>query len=179
MGKGWSPDAVVGFVKRQPSWKDKTIVAAKTLYNYVDQSLLSVRNIDLAMKTKLNTKPKRNVQKNRKVLGTSISKRPPEIETREEFDHWEIDTVEGQKSDDNALLTLVERKTRKYFAIKIDDQDHDSVDYAIKSLQDTFGERFPEVFKTITSDNGSEFSNLATNLEDITDVYFCHSYASL
>ena len=176
--KGWSPDAVVGFVKQQPNWKDKPIVSTKTLYNYIDQSLLCVRNIDLPMKTKLNTKPKRIAQKNRKVLGTSISKRPSEIEDREEFGHWEIDTVEGQKSDDNALLTLVERKTRNYFAIKIDDQDHDSVDYAIKKLQDTYGELFPKVFKTITSDNGSEFSNLTRSLEGVTDVYFAHPYAS-
>lgn len=176
--KGWSPDAVVGFVKRKSSWKNKTIVSTQTLYNYIDQSLLSVRNIDLPMKTKLNTKSRRAVQKNRKILGTSISKRPAEIESREEFGHWEIDTVEGQKSDDNALLTLLERKTRNYLAIKIDDQDHDSVDYAIKKLQDTFGELIPMVFKTITSDNGSEFSNLAMILDGVTDVYFAHPYAS-
>lgn len=178
LNKGWSPDAVVGFVKQQPNWKDKPIVSTKTLYNYIDQSLLSVRNIDLPMKTKLNTKPKRMAQKNRKVLGTSISKRPSEIEDRVEFGHWEIDTVEGQKSDDNALLTLIERKTRNYFAIKIDDQDHDSVDYAINKLQDTYGDLFPKVFKTITSDNGSEFSNLTRSLEGVTDVYFAHPYAS-
>lgn len=130
------------------------------------------------MKTKLNTKTKHIVQKNRKILGASISKRPAEIEDREEFGHWEIDTVEGQKSDDNALLTLIERKTRNYFAIKIDDQDHDSVDYALKKLQDHFGDLFPKAFKTITSDNGSVFSNLAKILEGVTDVYFAHPYAS-
>ena len=66
------------------------------------------------MKTKLNTKPKRVVQKNRKVLGTSIAKRPPHIENRQEFGHWEIDTVEGQKSDDNALLTLIEQNQKLF-----------------------------------------------------------------
>jgi len=177
LDKGWSPDAVVGFSKQQAYWKDKPMVSTKTLYNYIDQSKLSVRNIDLPMKTKLNTKTKR-VRKHRRVLGKSIAERPLEIEDREEFGHWEIDTVEGKKSDDNALLTLVERKTRNYFAIKIDDQDHDSVDYAIKKLQYSFGELFPQVFKTITSDNGSEFSNLSTSLEGITDVYFARPYAS-
>ena len=176
MNQGWSPDAVVGFAKQQTDWKDKPMVSTKTLYNYIDQCLLSVRNIDLPMKTRLNTKTKR-VRKNRRVLGTSIAERPPEIEDREEFGHWEIDTVEGKKSDDNALLTLVERKTRNYYAILIDDQDHDSVDYAMKQLQDTFGELFPQVFKTITSDNGSEFSNLAASLEGVTDVYFARPYA--
>ncbi len=177
MNQGWSPDAVVGFSIQQNDWKDKPMVSTKTLYNYIDQCLLSVRNIDLPMKTKLNTKTKR-IRKNRKVLGTSIAERPLEIEEREEFGHWEIDTVEGKKSDDNALLTIIERKTRFYYAIKIDDQDHDSVDHGIKQLQNFYGELFPQVFKTITSDNGSEFSNLSASLEGITDVYFARPYAS-
>jgi len=174
--EGWSPDAVVGFTSTQTDWKDKPMVSTKTLYNYIDLDLLSVRNIDLPMKTRLNTKTKR-VRKNRRVLGTSIAERPLEIEERTEFGHWEVDTVEGKKSDDNALLTLVERKTRNYYAILLDDQDHDSVDYAMNQLQQDFGELFPQVFKTITSDNGSEFSNLEVNLKDVTDVYFARPYA--
>ena len=174
--QGWSPDAVVGFANKQTDWKDKPMVSTKTLYNYIDLDLLSVRNIDLPMKTRRNTKTKR-VRKNSRILGTSIAERPPEIEDRVEFGHWEIDTVEGKKSDDNALLTLVERKTRNYYAILLDDQDHDSVDYAMNQLQQDFGELFPQVFKTITSDNGSEFSNLALGLKDVTDVYFARPYA--
>ncbi|MBO0588409.1 IS30 family transposase [Sporosarcina sp. E16_8] len=173
---GWSPDAVVGFTSTQTDWKDKPTVSMKTLYNYIDLDLLSVRNIDLPMKTRLNTKTKR-VRKNRRVLGTSIAERPLEVEDRAEFGHWEIDTVEGKKSDDNALLTLVERKTRNYYAILLDDQDHDSVDYTMNQLQQDFGELFPQVFKTITSDNGSEFSNLEASLKDVTDVYFARPYA--
>lgn len=65
-------------------------------------------------------------------MGTSIAKRPAEIENREEFGHWEIDAIEGKKLDDNALLTLIERKSRFYYVIKIDNQDHDSVDHSMK-----------------------------------------------
>lgn len=173
---GWSPDAVVGFANRQVAWKDKPMVSTKTLYNYIDSNLLTVRNMDLPMKTKRITKTKR-IRENKRVLGTSIAERPADIEDRMEFGHWEIDTVEGKKSDDNALLTIVERKTRNYYAILLDDQDHDSVDYAINQLKQDFGELFPKVFKTITSDNGSEFSNLAAGLKDITAVYFAHPYS--
>ena len=72
LNKGWSPDAIVGFVKQQLHWQDKPIVSTKTHYNYIDQSLLSFRDIDLPMKTKLNTKPKPVAQKNRKVLGQAF-----------------------------------------------------------------------------------------------------------
>ena len=65
----------------------------KTFYNYIDFDLLSVRNIDLSMKTRLYTKTKR-VRKNRRILGVSIAERPLEVEDRAEFGHWEIDTVD-------------------------------------------------------------------------------------
>lgn len=80
--------------------------------------------------------------------------------------------MEGQKSDDNALLTLVERKTRNAYAILLDDQDHESVDYTMNQL-------FQDVFKTITSDNGSVFSNLLLSLKDVTVVYFARPCAPL
>ncbi len=106
----WSPDAVVGHVKKQGLFK-KRVVCAKTLYNYIDQGLIAVKNIDLTLKVAINTK-KNHVCKNKKVLGKSISERPPEIELRDEFGHWEIDTVIGKKSGDEALLTITKRKTR-------------------------------------------------------------------
>ncbi|WP_438319208.1 IS30 family transposase [Sporosarcina sp. FA9] len=63
----------------------------------------------------------------------------------------------------------------------IDNLDHDLVDYlvdySISKLQQYFGGNFLKVFKTITSDNGSEFSNLSMSLKDVTDVYFARPYA--
>ena len=42
-----------------------------------------------------------------------------------------------------------------------------------------YGDKFSQIFKTITSDNGSEFAELA-KLEDNTKtkVYFAHPYSS-
>ena len=53
--KKWSPDSIVGYCKRDPSWRDKPIVCTKTLYNYIDRGYLKVRNIDLLLKTKVKT----------------------------------------------------------------------------------------------------------------------------
>ena len=44
----WSPDAVVGLYKRELKWQNRGIVCTKTLYNYIDQGLLKVKNIDLS-----------------------------------------------------------------------------------------------------------------------------------
>ena len=50
---------------------------------------------------------------------------------------------------------------------------------AIKQLQETYSEHFGEVFKTITTDNGSEFADLS-DLEKMADtlVYYAHPYTS-
>ena len=49
----------------------------------------------------------------------------------------------------------------------------------MKKLQETYSEHFSEVFKTITTDNGSEFADLA-NLEKVADtlIYYAHPYTS-
>ncbi len=61
---------------------------------------LSLHNIDLPGKLRRNTKGKR-VRKNKKNLGKSIEERPEQVDLREEFGHWEIDSVLGQRKIPN------------------------------------------------------------------------------
>jgi len=110
--KPWSPDTIVGYCKKNASWKDKPIVCTKTLYNYIDRGLLKVRNIDLLLKPGLKPRSKANERASKRFMGKSTDLRPKEVETREEFEHWEIDTVVGKRSNEAVLLTLTERKTR-------------------------------------------------------------------
>lgn len=63
------------------------MVCTKTLYNYIDLGLLAVKNTDLPLKLRRNTKPSR-VKKHRKNLGKGIEERSDSIESREEFGHW-------------------------------------------------------------------------------------------
>jgi len=177
--KSWSPDACVGEALLSKRFERSEIVCAKTLYNYIDLGLLAIKNTDLPMKLRRSTKSVR-VKKNKKILGNSIENRPPEVETREEAGHWEIDSVIGEKSNnDNTMLTLVERKTRYTIVLKVSGKTSIAVTQGIKYLQDFYGNKFSEVFKSITSDNGSEFSNLSL-LENTTEtkIYFTHPYSS-
>jgi len=50
---------------------------------------------------------------------------------------------------------------------------------AFLSLRSQYSEHFDEVFKTVTTDNGSEFANLS-QLESVakTLVYYAHPYSS-
>ena len=99
---------------------------------------------------------------------------------RYEFGHWEIDTVIGSKSkSDKVVLTIVEHLTRKYIAIKINGKTASAVSAATQSLRKYYGDKFSQIFKTITSDNGSEFAELSKLENDTTTkVYFAHPYSS-
>ncbi|MDK0977902.1 IS30 family transposase, partial [Clostridium perfringens] len=83
---------------------------------------------------------------NKKKLGTSISDRPNSIENREEFGHWEIDCVLGEKSNkDNVLLTLVERKTRYAIISEMPSHSAISVTKTLDKIKEFFGSKFSEV----------------------------------
>lgn len=175
----WSPDACVGNALAKGKFERSQMVCTKTLYNYIDLGLLAVINADLPMKLRRNTKPSM-VKEHKKKLGKSIAERPSNINTREEFGHWEIDTVVGQKSkDDCVLLTILERKTRNAIIHKIASKTTEAVTEALNSIRNVYGDKFSNIFKTITGDNGSEFADLSA-LEAGTDtkVYFTHPYSS-
>ncbi|MGG1877267.1 IS30 family transposase [Paenibacillus cisolokensis] len=173
----WSPDAVCGYVKAHKQFMNAS-VCTKTLYRYIDLGLLPVKNIDLPLKVSRNTKSKR-VRQHKKVLGTSIEQRPAYIDEREEFGHWEIDTVLGSRKKGAALLTLTERKTRHEHILMIERKTIEGVKKALQSLQESYGSTFSKVFKTITADNGSEFSELSHAIDtEQLEVYYAHPYAS-
>ena len=175
----WSPDACVGNALAKGKFQRDQIVCTKTLYNYIDLGLLAVINADLPMKLRRNTKSSQ-VKKHKKKLGKSITERPSNINNREEFGHWEIDTVAGEKSKyDSVLLTIVERKTRNTIIRKIAAKTTAAVTEALNSIRTIYGDKFSDIFKTITSDNGSEFADLSIlEAETDTKVYFTHPYSS-
>lgn len=174
----WSPDTIVGAYRKNPETKALPCICSKTLYSYIDQCFLNVRNIDLYLKTRCKTKTKR-VRQNKRILGESIEQRPQEVSTRETFGHWEIDTVIGKRSQDKVCLTLLERKTRNFLIRPLEQNTAEYVTKALVEIKNDFKDIFAKVFKTITGDNGPEFSSLSLQLEEFgSKAYFCHPYSS-
>ena len=85
-----------------------------------------------------------------------------------DFGHWEIDTVIGRKSgDDQVVLTLLEKSTHMYTALLIPGRTSAAVMAGFAVLREEYGEKFGEVFKTITADNGAELSLLQNLINTI------------
>lgn len=175
----WSLDACVGYAVANKEFSKDEIVCTKTLYNYVNLGLIGIKNIDLP--EKLRRSGKRSlIRKNKRKLGRSIEERDSSVDTRAEFGHWEADLVMGGKTkDDDALLTLLERKTRRYMIFRVPGREPKGVISTFDNLRVIFGEHWDAIFKTITTDNGSEFSSLS-GIESKTGtlVYFTHPYTS-
>lgn len=185
----YSPAAVLGELKAQ-GWERefKTRVCVTTLYSYIDKGIfLRITNKNLPVKK--NKKRKYNKVQRRQArasAGESIEHRPEEIEKREEFGHWEMDSVIGKrKQSKNTLLTLTERKTRNEIIFKLPNHTDEAVVAALDVLERRWGDTFKDVFKSITVDNGSEFADVESLERSVlhegekrTKIYYCHPYSS-
>lgn len=176
-----SPLAVLGEIKHK-QLKFNTSICVNTLYKYIYNGVfehLTMANLTMKSRKK---RYKKLVQK-RAPKGTSIEKRPQEINDRNTFGHWEMDCVCG--STKTTLLVLTERLTRKEIIRKMPNQKVASVIKEINKLEKEIGcKRFKRLFKSITTDNGSEFADYI-NLEksiytkaNRTKLYYCHAYCS-
>ena len=176
----WSPDAVVQRARKDGLFEDALIPCTTTLYDWIDRGVMRTKNMDLLEKlSRKSTPTSQGHRQNKRILGPSIDLRPEAINDRSEFGHWEIDTVIGQQTKlDPVLLTLVERQTRFEIILKLKGKDAQSVNQAITDLKERAGDAFPQLFKSFTADNGSEFSDLYDLLKENIDVYFAHPYAS-
>ncbi len=180
----YSPAAVLGEIKAQ-GLEFNTTISKTTLYSYIDKGIfLTLTNKDLPVKRN-KTKHKYNkVKAKRAPRGTSIEKRPAEIAERINFGHWEMDCVEGKKGTKKTLLVLTERYTRTEIIRLMPDKTTSSVIKALDRIERKYGtKKFKQIFKTITVDNGSEFSDFNGIERSIssgqrTTAYYCHPYSS-
>lgn len=165
-------------------------VCHKTIYTYIELDLIpGVTNESLWEKRHRHKKLYKTLRRKAKKAsppGHGIQDRPPQVATREEFGHWEIDLiVSGKGAGTAVLLTLVERKTRKLIVRKLKDKTQAAVLNALAELERAMGaEQFRVIFKSITADNGSEFLDVlgleASCLcaQNRTRWYYAHPFAS-
>jgi IS30 family transposase len=171
----WSPDAAIGYAKVNKLFPNQEF-CAKTFYNWIDDGLVRVKNIDLLLKVRRRAKNPRRERK--KVLGKSIEERPAEVESREEFGHWEGDGIVG-KGQQGQLITLVERKLGVGLLFNAGNRESEKIVGIIDGLERDYGKYFRQIFKTITFDNGSEFADSAAmERSGRTSVYYAHPYSS-
>ena len=161
----WSPEQISGELSKSK----KLSISHETIYRYVWE--------DRAQGGELWKHLRQSGKKRRKRYGAydsrgrladkrHISERPPSVETRRFKGHWEIDTVHGTGSND-CIVTLVERKTGYTVIGKLPNKTKEALNAKVIELM----RRFKKPFRTITSDNGTEFHGYK-KIEEATKTKF-------
>ncbi len=179
----YSPGAVLAEIRALDLFD--TDICESTLYNYIygGAVFLELTPEHLHEKGRRHKVGKVQPQAARPPAGESISKRSDEINNREVFGHWEMDSVMGTQGSSRALLVLTERLTRAGIIIPVPDHTAASVVRALNRLERKMGSAFYKIFRSITVDNGCEFQDLE-GLEKAyrrkgkrTQLYYCHPYS--
>jgi len=177
-----SPDAIIGGIRRQ-ELKFERMICTKTLYNYVNRGVfagISEEQLWEKGRRRRRRGGKARISLNNR-LGRSIEERSEAINRREEYGHWEGDTVKGRQGTASVLLTLTERQSREECILKLGQGTQEAVKAAFDRLEEELGEQFSLKFKSMTLDNGSEFLNAEMIEKSCRDkkktrtkVYFAH-----
>ena len=181
----WAPDVIAGYIESHQLYLQEGFasISTTTIYRAIHYHLLKSTKDDTRRMNKFNTEKdcyqnRRPVSENKK--GNSIELRPDNINNRERFGDWELDTViSTSKGQHQCLMTLTDRKVRFEIIAKLEGKTKDEVVNKMKKIKSFFNNNLNDVIKSISTDNGTEFSAWK-EIQNIlnTTIYFCHPYAS-
>lgn len=159
----------------------------RSLYNYIDQGVFTVRNIDLPKKVKY--KPRKSKRK-RPVIdyayreGRTYKDFQSFIQNSTEINVVEMDTVHGSNKTGNVMLTMLFRNCNLMIITLMPECTQKCVKNALDNLEQKMGaESFARTFPVILTDNGPEFKG-AEDLEKSifsrtrTRLFYCDPLAS-
>lgn len=162
-----------------------TSICTTTLYSYIYKGVfLELNARDLWERPKRKIKKKETIER-RSAHPTlpSIAIRPQYINDRAELGHKEMDLIISSGNKKVCLLTFTDRRSREETIIKLPNHEAKTVRAAIDRLERRMP-GFRQKFRSITTDNGSEFMEYdkliksARSKKQRFDIYYCHSYSS-
>ncbi len=169
----WSPEQIVDMLKQG----NVIELHHETIYNYILEDKLAGGQLYTHLRHQNKTYRKRyGAAHNRHGIPNrvDIDERPDAANNRERVGDLEGDTIIG-KNHKGAIVTLDCRKTKLRFALPVKNKTAQAVSEAIALLL----QPIKNIVKTITFDNGKEFSHhekIADSLE--CDVFFAKPYHS-
>ena len=158
----------------------------RTLYHYIDQSVLTARNIDLRRRVKY--KPRRkstsSTEKDRAYrIDRNYDDFQQLIKDNPSLSIVEMDTVEGEKGG-KVFLTMLFRNCNLMPIFLLESKTQSEVARVFDELTNKLGvELFNKIFQVILTDGGAEFQN-PNQLEATvsgkrrTSLYYCDPYCS-
>lgn len=167
----WSPEQVSNTLP------EGYVVSTSTIYRALNNNMFP-----------LSTKKKqrrygKQLKRNRKTKGVAydfsevrtIEQRPISVLSREEFGHWELDSIVLRPECGCHIASFVERKTRYLLCCRIENK---TAKCMTKAIIRELGKLPKGSIKTLTVDRGLEFTGWKTIEKELNvEVYFCDPYS--
>jgi len=171
--RGWSPELIAGRIARL-GWPEQICHEAIYQWVYEDARQL-ISYLPRGHRKRFKRGYSRKHTKSHIPARVSITARPKIIERRNQFGHWEADTIVSRQSRP-VLQIVVERKARFTRLNKLSNREAPTMR---KTLNKALC-KLPSILrKSITYDNGSEnVEHQLVNAKLGTRSYFCHPYTS-
>ena len=158
-------------------------IAPSTVYRYINQNLLSVKNIDLKRKVRYRPrttdKPKANPMEYDYLKGRTFEDFAKYILENPSANLWQMDTLEGKKGG-SAVLSLLFTKTNLQLYFKISAICIEEVTRIFNGIRNHLGnDLFKETFECILTDRGRENKDpISIERDDqtkevLTRVFYC------
>jgi IS30 family transposase len=147
----WSPEQISGRLRCDGTLQ----ISHETIYRHVWENKANGGDLYTHLRGACKQRRKRYGaydSRGRLAGKRHISERPKSADTRSRIGHWEIDTVMGS-GDQHCIVTLVERKSGFTLIGKLKARTKEEATARTTKLI----EQHWHWFKTITSDNGTEF----------------------
>ena len=167
----FSPEAALHEIENHPEKYGtfETRICRQTLYAYIDKSVF-LRLTNKTLPFKGSPQETENPPYPASAGNLAIGK------------YLVVSCKKGRR----CLLVLTERVTRMEMIRLIPDRTASSVVRALDGIERKWGARFPQVFQSITMDNGSEFADYIGIERSVykrreskrTRTYYCHPYCS-
>lgn len=173
LSKRWSPEQIHGYYTSL----GEPMLSHEQIYKYIykdkqngGQLYKYLRIAAKPYRPRYGTKTKHVKIPNR----VSIDQRPSIVDQRARIGDWEADTIIG-KGQKGAILTLIERKS---LFVQMSLMERRLAEIVRSKMVNLLGP-YKKLVKTITADNGSEFTEhqkIAKKLQ--ADFYFTHPYSA-
>lgn len=168
----WSPEQIVGWCKTNSI----QMVSHTRIYQYIKEDKALGGSLYTYLRHQKRYKKKYGSSSSRGQIPdrVPIEQRPNVVEQKSRIGDFEIDLIIG-KGHKGAQLTIVDRMTSYTIIQTLTSKRAPEVQKAIVSALMPY----KSIIKTITNDNGKEFSLHKLTAKQLnTKVFFCNPYAS-
>jgi IS30 family transposase len=176
LAKGWSPEQVAGRLAREAG---RQMISYESIYRFIYAQIARTKDYRWRRylprgKSKRGFRGRRGGSSASFIEGRiSVAERPPDAADRNTPGHWEADLMLFSKYG-QAVLTIHERQSRLLLATRPPNKAAHGV---ARHLVRLFTSMPPELRKTVTFDNGTEFARHRALHRLAIQTFFCDPYA--